>query len=133
MVRSSATAEEARRESASLLPPTFSSRAPSISWQQVLIYFIKFFHQNLRYFIQEGASTCCLIKPHAMAQAGAIIEVSNIISFAISIPCADNLKCWNKKCYQGTPRGRLQLAWHGHQPINLPPGRRVLRSVQVAQ
>jgi len=56
-VRSSATPEEARRESASLLPATFSPRSPAISWQQ------------------EAASTCCLIKPHAMAQAGAIIEV----------------------------------------------------------
>ena len=35
-------------------------------------------------------------------------------------------------CDEGTPRGRFQLAWHGHQPTNLPPGRRVLRSVQVA-
>ena len=34
---------------------------------------------------------------------------------------------------EGTPRGRLQIAWVGHLPTNLSPGRRVLRSVQVAQ
>ena len=33
----------------------------------------------------------------------------------------------------GSPRGRLHLAWPGHLPTNLPPGRRVLRSVQVVQ
>ena len=58
-LRSSATPEEARRESESLLPPTFSPRSPPIFWQQ------------------EAASTCCLIKPHAMSQAGAIIEVQD--------------------------------------------------------
>jgi len=64
-VRSSASPEEARRESASLLPPTFSTRAPPISWQQ------------------EVASTCCLVKPHAMAWAGAIIEVLQEEGFSL--------------------------------------------------
>ena len=36
-------------------------------------------------------------------------------------------------CVEGTSRGRLQIAWVGHLPTNLSPGRRVLRSVQVAQ
>jgi len=64
-VRSSASPEEARRESASLLPPTFTTRAPPISWQQ------------------EVASTCCLVKPHAMAWAGAIIEVLQEEGFSL--------------------------------------------------
>jgi len=56
-VRSSATAGEALRESSSLLPPTFSPKSPAISWRQ-----------------EEAFSTCCLIKPHSVSKAGAIIE-----------------------------------------------------------
>ena len=87
--------------------------------------------------IQEAASTCCLIKPHAMAQAGAVIEVLNLICCCNIHPLwLENLMCWTLNysvMNEGTPRGRLQLAWHGHQPTDLPPGRRVPRSVQVAQ
>ena len=49
------------------------------------------------HFIQEAASTCCLIKPHAMAQAGAIIEVLNLICCCNIYPVwLENLMCWNK-------------------------------------
>merc|ERR1712037_381734 len=39
----------------------------------------------------------------------------------------------SRSCHRGTPRGRLQRAWRGHHPTDLPPGKRVPRSVQVAQ
>ena len=51
------------------------------------------------HFIQETASTCCLIKPHAIARAGAIIEVLNIMFSLLqqhSILGAGDLMCCNK-------------------------------------
>ena len=51
------------------------------------------------HFIQETTSTCCLIKPHAIARAGAIIEVLNIMFSLLQqhlILGAGDLMCCNK-------------------------------------
>ena len=55
-----------------LLPELLQSLGSRLMLQDLMIFY------SYGQFIQEVASTCCLVKPHAMAWAGAIIEVIDL-------------------------------------------------------